>query len=47
MIGKWKVNIKELEKINIIDMPEVLSCLSNTEPLVWEEMIIKLVKGAI
>ena len=39
--------IKELEKINIMDMPEVLSCLSNTEPLVWEEMIIKLVKGAI
>lgn len=37
--------IKELVKINVVEIPEVLSCLNNTEPLVWEETIIELIKG--
>ena len=37
--------INELANRGLVAGLEVLSCLNNTEALVWEELILKLVKG--
>lgn len=39
--------INELDNRGLVDRLDVLSCLNNTEPLVWEELVLKLVKGEV
>ena len=37
--------VNELANRGLVARLDVLSCLNNTEPLVWEELVLKLVKG--
>lgn len=37
--------INEIDNRGLADRLDVLSCLNNTEPLIWEELVLKLVKG--
>lgn len=37
--------INEIDNRSLADRLDVLSCLNNTEPLIWEELVLKLVKG--
>ena len=37
--------INELANRGLVARLDVLSCLNHTEPFVWEELVLKLVKG--
>ena len=37
--------INEIDNRGLADRLDVLSCLNNTEQLIWEELVLKLVKG--
>ena len=39
--------INELDNRGLADRLDVLSCLNNTEALVWEELVLGLVKGEV